>query len=252
MSQKRTATLGVIGVGLLQMAAAGQNPTALPPSTPSSGWATIGQVATGQATIDVPAVAKTPAEATAEFLSSDAMRNVTGIIQVVTSLFNLALVIWFFKKNAEIRDRERREDSDERSAKLKLETMSFWIQKLTMEPATKLLHEFFDAWEPTGKTETETPAAAKRSARTKVEEFKKKLREVRSRVEEPLILVSAEFAAIGPILNDLEDVVTGDIQTRFLGIEPAESRERPADAYRRLRKKFFSSIYETHRNVTDL
>ena len=184
---------------------------------------------------------------------SPATQSVISLIQTVVAFFNVLLIYWIFRESARSRDNERRQDADERRARLKLETKSFWIQSLIMEPANGKLHEFFNKWYGVIDGPRPSPTSDPRAgARIQLGEFSKDLRDIRARVEEPLALVSPDFAPIQDILNDLQDVVTDQIQSRHLGVEHSGSISNPRDEFRRLRRIFFAKIYEIHSKITNL
>ena len=189
------------------------------------------------------------------------VNNLIGLGQAVIAFENLVAIIWFFCRTNNDHRRERAQDRAERAVRIQQEVGNFWIKELILKSGNEFVHRFFDKYESeiaafrlSCGTTQQNVESLRQNAATKVEEFKNEFHQLNKRVVEPLEWVSPEFAALRPVMRDLEDLVTEEFGTLRLQMEGIDegNAETPEIKYRQLRSEFFKRLHTAHKKFVGI
>lgn len=167
--------------------------------------------------------------------------SVTDIIQAVCSVLSLGAVIWLFavESRKQLKEKEQAHERD---------LLCFRIRSLVLESNLDVLHEFFLQNEEAFRAEAIKRAACinsvdlRKHIETEIGLFKNRYYTFAERLIDPLVVISAKFAALQDVANKAQDLATNHLAVA--SHSPAEI-EKACSEMRRLRVEFLRVLFET-------
>src|SRR5687767_5762097 len=149
----------------------------------------------------------------------------------ILDTINLIIVVLIFYYGVVDQRKEKRRQGQR-------DVAIFWIQDLILSPNVQTLHVFFDKYEEALKTAAAETRPTKKKAQERIIAFKEDWHDVRQKVVDPLRMVSRHFNPLGDLLQEAEDLVTGEFQ-KIQGLAELPGQVCAADEMRRLLVAFF-------------